>query len=70
MTKVVIIGIPGETGLWLADLDAGTVTPLNPTGDLATASNLRKAGGIIVKGVDLAVAVSSAQVALSGHFDG
>ncbi|MBB4190721.1 hypothetical protein GGE45_000204 [Rhizobium aethiopicum] len=70
MAKAVIIGIPGEEGLWLADLDAGTVKPLNPTGELTTASSLRKAGGIFVKGVDLAVAVSSAQVALSGHVDG
>ncbi|ANK86845.1 MULTISPECIES: hypothetical protein [Rhizobium] len=70
MAKAVIIGIPGEEGLWLADLDAGTVKPLNPTGELATASSLRKAGGIFVKGVDLAVAVSSAQIALSGHVDG
>lgn len=70
MAKAVIIGIPGETGLWLADLDAGTVKPLNPTGDLATVSDLRKTGGTFVKGVDLAVAVSSAQVALSGHVDG
>ena len=70
MAKVVIIGLPGEAGLWLADLGAGTVKPLNPTGDLGTANDLRKAGGTFVKGVDLAVAVSSAQVALSGHVDG
>ncbi|MBB3134268.1 hypothetical protein FHS26_001998 [Rhizobium pisi] len=70
MAKAVIIGIPGETGLWLADLGTGTVKPLNPTGDLATANDLRKVGGTFVKGVDLAVAVSSAQVALSGHVDG
>ncbi|NKJ98461.1 hypothetical protein GFL80_02815 [Rhizobium leguminosarum bv. viciae] len=70
MAKVVIIGIPGEAGLWLADLGAGTVKPVNPTGDLGTANDLRKAGGTFVKGVDLAVAVSSAQVALSGHVDG
>ncbi|NKJ91163.1 hypothetical protein GFM14_05985 [Rhizobium leguminosarum bv. viciae] len=70
MAKVVIIGIPGEVGLWLADLGAGTVKPVNPTGDLGTANDLRKAGGTFVKGVDLAVAVSSAQVALSGHVDG
>ncbi|OAV52724.1 hypothetical protein A6U98_28465 [Rhizobium sp. WYCCWR10014] len=70
MAKAVIIGIPGEAGLWLVDLDTGTVKPLNPTGELATANGLRKAGGTFVKGVDLAVAVSSAQVALSGHVDG
>ncbi|OWV76560.1 hypothetical protein ATY77_25935 [Rhizobium sp. R634] len=70
MAKAVIIGIPGEAGLWLADLDAGTVKPLNPTGDLATASGLRKSGGTFVNNVDLAVAVSSVQVALSGHVDG
>ncbi|ANL29172.1 hypothetical protein AMC90_CH03392 [Rhizobium phaseoli] len=70
MAKAVIIGIPGEAGLWLADLSAGTVTQLSPTGDLATASSLRKAGGTFVKSVDFAVAVSSAQVALSGHVDG
>ncbi|MBY3117149.1 hypothetical protein [Rhizobium laguerreae] len=70
MAKAVIIGIPGEAGLWLADLGAGTVKPLNPTGELATANGLRKAGGTFVKSVDLAVAVSSAQVALSGHVDG
>ncbi|KKZ86512.1 hypothetical protein [Rhizobium phaseoli] len=70
MAKAVIIGIPGEAGLWLADLNAGTVTQLSPTEDLATASSLRKAGGTFVKSVDFAVAVSSAQVALSGHVDG
>jgi len=70
MAKAVIIGIPGETGLWLADLDAGTVKPLDPTGDLATANSLRKTGGTFVKSVDFAVGVSSAQAALSGHVVG
>ncbi|NKL09856.1 MULTISPECIES: hypothetical protein [Rhizobium] len=70
MAAAVIIGIPGEAGLWLADLNAGTVKPLNPTGDLANANDLRKVGGTLVKDVDFAVAVSTAQVALSGHFDG
>lgn len=70
MAKAVIIGIPGEEGLWLADLGAGTVKPLNPTGDLATVNDLRKTGGTFVNNVDLSVAVSSVQVALSGHVDG
>lgn len=70
MAKAVIIGIPGETGLWLADLDAGTVKPLDPTGELATSNGLRKAGGTFVKNVDFAVGVSSAQAAVSGHVVG
>lgn len=70
MAKAVIIGIPGEEGLWLADLGAGTVKPLTPTGDLATVNDLRKTGGTFVNNVDLSVAVSSVQVALSGHVDG
>lgn len=71
MTKVVVIGIAGEPGLWLADLGNGTVRPLDSvTGDLATANGLRSKGGTIVKDVDLAVAVSSADEVFSGHFDG
>lgn len=46
MAKVVVIGIPGEPGLWLADLGNGTVRPLDQvTGDLATANKLRAQGG-------------------------
>lgn len=69
---VVVIGIPGETGLWLADLTAGTVAPLpGPlSGDLAKVEALRSSGGAIVKGVDFAVAVSSAARVFAGHYDG
>lgn len=71
MAKVVVIGIPGETGLWLADLDNGTVRPLNSvTGELASVNALRKPGSAFVKNVDLAVAVSSADVVFGGHVDG
>jgi len=72
MAKVVVIGIPGENGLWLADLTAGTVTQLPQpfSGELASAETLRRSGAAIVKGVDLAVAVSSADRVFSGHFDG
>ena len=72
MAKVVVIGIPGEKGLWLADLTAGTVTAL-PTpadGSLANAAAVRASGGAIIKGVDFAVAVSSAERVFSGHYDG
>ena len=71
MAKVVVIGIPGEPGLWMADLANGTVRPLDQvTGDLATLNGYRKPGSAIVKNVDFAVAVSSADEVFSGHFDG
>ncbi|OHV82453.1 hypothetical protein [Ensifer sp. LCM 4579] len=70
MAKVVVIGIAGEPGLWLADLGNGTVKPLeSTTGDLASVSALRKPGSVFVKDVDLAVAVSSADRVFSGHVD-
>jgi hypothetical protein len=71
MTEVVVFGVAGETGLWLADLKAGTVKPLDAvTGDLAKAADLRKFGGAFVKNVDFAVGVSSAKEVFSGHFEG
>ena len=71
MAKVIVIGLPGEDGLWIADLNAGTVRPLQPpaTGELATVADLRKSGSVITKGVDFAVAVSSADEVFSGHYD-
>lgn len=70
MAKVVVIGIAGESGLWLADLDAGTVTPIKdaPSGDLGAAVALSKQGITVTKGVSLAVTASSAaQVAAGLH---
>ena len=71
MAKVVVIGLPGETGLWVADIDAGTVTPLQPTAGspLDSANKLRASGVAINKGVDFSVAGSSAAEAFSGHLD-
>jgi hypothetical protein len=72
MAKVVVIGIPGETDLWLADLGAGTVTklPAAKSGALAEAHKLRAAGAIVHKGVDLAIVVSSKEAVASGQFVG
>jgi hypothetical protein len=68
----VVIGIPGDPQLYLADLKAGSVTPLAPQAQsaLQTADQLRQAGATIVKGVNLAVAVGDAEKAASGVFDG
>ena len=61
MSKVVVIGISGEAGLWLADISKGTITALNetPSGDLGDAVVRRNQGLVSVKGVDLAIAVST-----------
>ena len=72
MSKVVVLGVSGDKGLWLVDIDAKTVTPLQvPAGtDLAAAVKQREAGGTLIKTVDFAIAVSSAQAVFSGHVDG
>lgn len=72
MARIVVIGLSGDEQLFLADIDAGTVQPMvAPTsGALADANDLRTAGGTIVKGVNLAAAVSSSEQAASGVFDG
>ncbi len=72
MAKVVVIGIEGEDGLWVADLDAGTVSKIaKPTqGELASADKLRSAGTAIVKGVNLAVTAQSSASAAGGFMDG
>ena len=68
---VVVIGIAGEEGLWVADLHAGTVKPLNPPkGDLKTVTDLRRGGATVTKGVNIAVTVKSAEAAFSGHYVG
>jgi hypothetical protein len=71
VAKVILIGVEGEDGLWLVDLESRKVEPFNdPTGELAKAIELRRQGGTIVKNVDFALGVSSAKVIFSGHFDG
>lgn len=71
MAKVIVLGIPGEPGLWLADLDAGTVSKIDAPSDgaLASANALRAGGSAVIKGVDFAIAVSSAAKVSSGLLD-
>lgn len=72
MANAVVIGIAGESGLWLADLESGTVTPLSEplSGGIATAIALRQQGVSVVKGVDVAIAVSSAADVAASHHEG
>ncbi|MES5099718.1 hypothetical protein ABUK73_15935 [Agrobacterium sp. BA1120] len=72
MAKVVIIGVEGEKGLWVVDIDAGTVTPLaDPTtGNLKNVADLRAVGASVIKGVDVAISVESAGGVAAGHMEG
>lgn len=72
MAKVVVIGIAGEEGLWVADLDAGTVSKLGQAaqGELAAADQARAKGAVIAKGVNLAVTAQSAASVSGGFMDG
>ncbi|PST22577.1 hypothetical protein C7U61_04695 [Rhizobium sp. JAB6] len=72
MAGAVLIGIDGEDGLWLADLQQGTVVrymqPL--TGELATAESWRAKGIRVQKNIDFAVALISAESMASGLLEG
>ncbi|RFB94441.1 hypothetical protein B5K08_09620 [Rhizobium leguminosarum bv. trifolii] len=72
MATVVVISVEGQDGLWVADLDAGTVLPLPvpKAGGLKVVTDLRATGATVTKGVNVAVAVKSAEAAFSGHYDG
>ncbi|MFS8114416.1 hypothetical protein QD460_22045 [Rhizobium jaguaris] len=71
MGNFIVFGIPGDTQLYLADLGAGTISPLNvPTGSgLGMADQLRNSGATITKGVNLAVMVGSTASAGAGRMD-
>lgn len=72
MAKVVVLGIEGEENLWVADLEAGTVSKIATpeSGALKTADDLRKAGATVTKGVNLAALARSADSAAGGFMDG
>lgn len=71
MTRLVVLGVQGDDGLWLADLDAGTITQIDvpATGALKNADDLRKAGASVIKGVNLAALATSADAVSGGFMD-
>ncbi|OCP15326.1 MULTISPECIES: hypothetical protein [unclassified Ensifer] len=71
-TQVVVFGVEGDDGLWLADLGTGTVTRIAEplTGALASANQHRNAGATVVKGVNFAVRANSAGSVSGGFMDG
>jgi hypothetical protein len=71
MAKVVVLGVTGESGFWLVDLDAGTVTamPETVTDPFGYSPEARRSGAVLSAGVDLAVAVPTREGAFSGKYD-
>ena len=71
MARIVVLGVQGDDALWVADLDAGTVTQIGAptTGALKAADDLRKAGASVIKGVNLAALATSADAVSGGFMD-
>ncbi len=72
MAGAVLIGIHGEEGLWLVDLEKGTAVRYTRrlSGDLAKAEAWRAKGVRVEKDVDFAVALKSASSVASGLYEG
>lgn len=71
MAKFVALKLTGETGYWLVDFDAGSVTPMgsivqNPFGYTPEAN---ASGAAFVSGVDVAVATETRDDAFAGKYD-
>nr|WP_316653859.1 hypothetical protein [uncultured Gellertiella sp.] len=64
MSKVVILGLPNEDGLWMVDLDQKTVAAMP-----AHYADRLAANGAVVSGVDFAVAIGGQTPVLAGKFD-
>ena len=70
MSKVVVIGFPGDAKLYLADMDLGTISELENGRDLlGSPRQIEDLGGAVIKDVDFAVAISSAAPVSAGLFD-
>ncbi|MBB4065028.1 hypothetical protein [Gellertiella hungarica] len=65
MAKVILIGLPGDTAVWMVDLDQKSVIQLPE--DLAR--QVAQEGRPIIRGVDYAVAVDQQSPIASGKFD-
>lgn len=65
MSKVVVLGLEGENRLWVADLEAGTVTAVAAN----VADGLRKASEIAPRGVSFATVTQTADPLSGGFLD-
>lgn len=71
MSKVVVLGVEGEDGFWLADFEAGTLTKIDDTADgaFAFAARSRQSGEPLVRGVKFAIVTNNGEDPAGGHVD-
>lgn len=63
MSKMMIIGVKNETGLWLVDFEAGTVSPIDGNRDDFVSGEITTGGET---DLDLAVSFNVKEAAFSG----
>ncbi len=68
MAKFVLIGLSGEAGLSLIDLDSGAIEKVSAESVDEAVAKVRQSGAAVIKGVDLAVAVDNRQDAIGRFF--
>lgn len=71
MSKVVVLGVEGEEGFWLADFEAGTLTKIDDASNDAFAfvARSRQSGEPLVRGVKFAVVTNNGEDPAGGHVD-
>jgi len=65
MSKVVVLGLEGETGLWVADFETGTIAAVSS----ASADDMRKSGKLTPRGVSFAMVAETAAPLSGGYMD-
>ncbi|WP_051440976.1 hypothetical protein [Ensifer sp. WSM1721] len=70
MSKMMFLGVKGETGLWLVDFGAGTVTPMEGKREdfVAHTDGRTEIIDEVASDADLAVCFEAKESAFSGHF--
>lgn len=65
MSKVVVLGLEGETGLWVADIESGTITAVAAK----AAEELRRTAQIAPRGVSFATVAETSEPLSGGILD-
>lgn len=65
MSKIVVLGLEGEAGLWVADIKAGTITAVASQ----AAEELRRTALIAPRGVSFATVAEASEPLSGGYMD-